>query len=140
MFYIDEVLNSLQLAIHKKLEWTKDFNAAFKQEFHADKKLNTQLDKKYREFKPKYITFSHSAEFSEERSYIISNIKKGSSALQNIINHYENQSLGLSLQSFFQSLFHMNINRLFVSNQRVFEMIIYDYLVRYYKMKVFKAV
>jgi hypothetical protein len=32
----------------------------------------------------------------------------------------------------------MNINRLFVSNQRLFEMVIYDYLLRYYKMRVFK--
>ncbi|WP_326982149.1 lantibiotic dehydratase C-terminal domain-containing protein [Chryseobacterium sp. MYb264] len=37
-----------------------------------------------------------------------------------------------------QSLFHMHINRLFVSDQRLFEMIIYDYLHRYYKTIFFK--
>ncbi|WP_228438893.1 thiopeptide-type bacteriocin biosynthesis protein [Chryseobacterium pennae] len=66
LFYIDEILNRLNLSAHEKLEWIKNFNAAFKQEFNADKKLNSQLDKKYREFKPKYLDFLQSDEFLEE--------------------------------------------------------------------------
>jgi len=137
LFYINVILNKLNLTIQEKLDWIKDFNTAFKQEFNADKKLNSQLDKKYREFKPKYLNFLQSDEFLEERESVISNIEESNLALQNIINHYENQSLGVSLQSFFNSIFHMNINRIFVSNQRLFEMVIYDYLLRYYKMRVF---
>ncbi|MDQ0067352.1 thiopeptide-type bacteriocin biosynthesis protein [Chryseobacterium lathyri] len=133
LFYIDEILNKLNFTIQEKLGWIKDFNIAFKQEFNADKKLNSQLDKKYREFKPKYLNFLQSDEFLEERKSVISNIEESNLALQNIINHYENQSLEISLQSFFQSIFHMNINRVFVSNQRLFEMLIYDYQFRYYK-------
>ncbi|WP_317174721.1 thiopeptide-type bacteriocin biosynthesis protein [Chryseobacterium antibioticum] len=129
LFFINEILNKLNLSIHEKLEWTKDFNAAFKQEFNADKKLNSQLDKKYRDFKPKLIDFLTSEEFLEERNTVIFNIETSSSAIQNIVFHYERKSL----QSFFQSIFHMNINRLFISNQRLFEMVIYDYLFRYYK-------
>lgn len=115
----------------------KDFNDAFKKEFNADKKLNSQLDKKYREFKPKYLDFLSSDEFSEERSAFLSHIEENNAALENVLRQNENQSKGMSLQNFFQSIFHMNINRLFVSNQRVFEMIIYDYLVRYYKSETF---
>lgn len=133
LFYIDDILNKLNLSAKEKLDWIKDFNTAFKQEFNADKKLNSQLDKKYREFKPKYLSFLQSDEFLEERKSVISNIEESNLALQNIINHYENQSLEISLQSFFQSIFHMNINRVFVSNQRLFEMLIYDYQFRYYK-------
>lgn len=134
LFYIDEILNRLNLTIQYKLDWIKDFNTAFKQEFNADKTLNSQLDKKYREFKPKYLDFTQSADFLVERNVIISNIEESNLVLQNIINHDKNQSLGMSLQSFLSSIFHMNINRLFVSNQRLFEMVIYDYLLRYYKM------
>lgn len=133
LFYIDETLNKLHLTIKEKLDWIKDFNTAFKQEFTADKKFNSQLDKKYRDFKPKYVAFLQSEEFLEERSIIISNIEEGSSTLQNILQHNESNSLEVSLQNFFQSIFHMNINRLFVSNQRLFELVIYDYLLRYYK-------
>ncbi|WP_394337826.1 lantibiotic dehydratase C-terminal domain-containing protein [Chryseobacterium pennae] len=46
--------------------------------------------------------------------------------------------MGISLQSLIQSILHMNMNRLFVSNQRLFEMIIYDYLLRDYKTELFK--
>lgn len=137
LFYIDEVLSKLNLSVQEKLDWVKDFNAAFKQEFNADKKLNSQLDKKYREFKPKYVDFLQADEFSEERNFIISNIEESNLVLPNIIEHDKNQSLEMSLQSFFSSIFHMNINRLFVSNQRLFELVIYDYLVRYYKMKLY---
>lgn len=132
------MLDKLNLSIQEKLNWIRDFNAAFKQEFNTDKKLNSKLDKKYREFKPKYLDFILSEEFSEERNVIIYNIEESNSVLQNIISYNESQSVGLSLQSLFSSIFHMNINRLFVSNQRVFEMVIYDYLVRYYKMVIFK--
>lgn len=138
LFYIDEILNKLKTPVQEKLEWIKDFNVAFKREFNADKNLNSQLDKKYREFKPKFTDFLQSEEFSEERNAIISNIDESSSVFQNIISHNENGSLGMSLQDFFQSIFHMNINRLFVSNQRLFEMIIYDYLLRYYKTCVYR--
>ncbi|MGX5686876.1 thiopeptide-type bacteriocin biosynthesis protein [Chryseobacterium cucumeris] len=137
LFYIDEMLNKLGLSVQEKLDWIKDFNTAFKQEFNADKKLNSQLDKKYREFKPKYLDFTQSVDFLEERNVIISTIEESNVVLRNIIERYKNQSLEISLQSFFSSIFHMNINLLFVSNQRLFEMVIYDYLNRYYKSAVF---
>ncbi|WP_347217184.1 lantibiotic dehydratase C-terminal domain-containing protein [Chryseobacterium sp.] len=53
------------------------------------------------------------------------------------MQHIKNYSS--SLQNFFSSVFHMHINRMFVSNQRLFEMIIYDYLFRYYKTLVFRS-
>lgn len=133
LFYIDEILNKLGLEIQEKLDWIKDFNNSFKEEFNADKNLNSQLDKKYRELKPKLMNFIDSDEFLDEKNSIISHIEECTSVLQNILIHHQNQSLEVSLQSFFQSIFHMNVNRLFVSNQRLFEMIIYDYLLRYYK-------
>lgn len=136
LFYIDTILNELNLSVNNKLNWIKDFNTAFKQEFNADKKLNSQLDKKYRIFKTKYVNFIQSDEFSEERNAIISNVKSNNT-LKSIFNYNEQKLLELSLQDFFQSIFHMNINRIFVSNQRLFEMVIYDYLNRYYKSAVF---
>ena len=131
------MLNNLGLEIQEKLEWIKDFNGAFKEEFNADKNLNRQLDKKYRQFKTKLMNFIDSDKFLDERNAILSHIEECSFAIQNILLNHQNQSVEDSLQSFFQSIFHMNINRLFVSDQRLFEMIIYDYLFRYYKSVMF---
>lgn len=137
IFYMNEILDKLNLEIQEKLTWIQNFNGAFKEEFNADKNLNSQLDKKYRKFKPKLIDFIQSDGFSDERNAIISHVEECDSILQNMLRHHQNQSLEISLQSFFQSIFHMNINRLFVSNQRLFEMVIYDYLLRYYKSMSF---
>lgn len=137
IFYMNEILDKLNLEIQEKLTWIRNFNGAFKEEFNADKNLNSQLDKKYRKFKLKLIDFIESDEFSDERNAIISHVEECVSVLQNMLRHHQNQSLEIPLQSFFQSIFHMNINRLFVSNQRLFEMVIYDYLLRYYKSMSF---
>lgn len=133
LFYIDKIVNKLELSIPEKLGWIKDFNNAFKAEFNADKKLNSSLDKKYRAFKPKYIEFLHSDEFSEIRNYTLSHIEESDSVLQEIILLNKSRSLEMPLMEFFQSIFHMNINRMFISQQRLFEMVIYDYLMRFYK-------
>lgn len=140
LFYIDQILEHLKLSNEEKLEWIKNFNHAFKKEFNADKNLNSQLDKKYRAFRPIFLEFLESEEFVEERSTIANNVNCHTLVLENIILHHQNKSLGISLQIFFQSIFHMHINRLFVSNQRLFEMVIYDYLFRYYKSIVARAV
>lgn len=127
LFYINKILDLLKLSVNEKLLWIKNSNDAFKKEFSADKKLNSQLDKKYRLFKPKYVDFIESEEYLDFRKNTEAHIIELSPTLENII--LKNPSL----QDFFQSIFHMNINRMFVSNQRLFEMIIYDYLFRYYK-------
>lgn len=137
LFYIDEILNKLNLNVTEKFAWAKNFNDAFKQEFNADKNLNSQLDRKYRAFKPNFINFIQSDDFADERKAIIHNIDECTSVLQNIVYYSENESREISLQSFFQSIFHMSINRLFASNQRLFEMVIYDYLLRYYKTELY---
>lgn len=127
LFYIDKVLELLKLSINEKLLWIKNSNDAFKKEFNADKKLNSQLDKKYRLFKPKYMDFLESEDYLDFRENMKIHCLELEPTLENVI--LKNSSL----QDFFQSIFHMNINRMFVSNQRLFEMIIYDYLFRYYK-------
>lgn len=136
LFLIDQTFNMLHLSTQQKFRWITDFNNSFKQEFNADKKLNSQLDKKYREFKPRYQNFIDSDEFAEERDTLLFCIKNTAPIWHNIVQLDNNNLLDLSLQGFFQSIFHMNINRLFTSSQRVFEMIVYDYLVRYYKMEL----
>lgn len=133
LFYIDQLLSQIGLSINKKLQWIKDYNASFKEEFNANKSLNQQLDKKYRAFYPKFQDFLLSPESKEFRDLILENLNLSIHALENICNLYDENTNPGSLKFFFQSIFHMAINRLFVSQQRLFEMVIYDYLHRYYK-------
>ena len=133
LYYIDQILECLGSTIQERVNWIKSSNHTFKQEFNADKNLNNQLDKKYRKFIDKYLEFLESDDYAPFRDFILDNINDSKEILQHI-KHHSN-----SLQSFFSSVFHMHINRMFISNQRLFEMIIYDYLFRYYKTLVFKS-
>lgn len=120
MFYIEQLLSGIKLSTKEKTEWISQSNTAFKKEFNADKTLNNQLKRKFSEFKPKYEAFIHLDEFEEIRGLITSIVSESIS----IECKPEREAY------FFQSIFHMHINRTFVSSQRVFEMIIYDYLSR----------
>jgi thiopeptide-type bacteriocin biosynthesis protein len=133
-YFIDKVLDKLRLSADEKLKWIENSNNAFKKEFNAGKELNSQLDKKYRDFKLKYTDFLNSEEYEYFRTTITSHINE----VETIIENCKSKSDKLFLQDFFGSIFHMNINRIFISNQRVFEMIIYDYLFRYYKFVKFQ--
>lgn len=137
LFYIDQLLSQIDLSINKKLHWIKDYNTSFKEEFNANKSLNQQLDKKYRAFYPKFQDFLLSPESKEFRDLILENLNLSIHALKNICNSYDENTNPKSLKFFFQSIFHMAINRLFISEQRLFEMIIYDYLHRYYKTQLY---
>lgn len=128
MFYIEEMLSQMNFSKSKKFELIKLSSLAFKKEFNVDKKLNSQLDRKYRDFKPKYVDFLASDQFYEERNLIKNNV---SESISNLILQFSTTELSLD---FFESVFHMHINRTFCSEQRLFEMILYDYLSRYSKL------
>ncbi len=130
MFYIDQILSKIKLPAERKLEWIEQYNNSFKKEFNSDKSLNSQLSKKFRDFRPNYHNFIHTNEFEEVKDHIILNIRQSHESLLNIVNIQK----GIKLEDFFQSIFHMHINRIFTSNQRLFEMVIYDHLWRYYKV------
>lgn len=132
LFYIDKILEYLDVSLQERADWIQHRNNAFKQEFNADKKLNNQLDKKYRLFITQYLEFIESEEYISFRTDILNSIHESKETLK----HIKDDSY--SLQDFFSSIFHMHINRMFISDQRLFEMIIYDYLFRYYKMLMFK--
>ena len=132
IFYIDEILSKLKFSDNEKYEWINKFNNSYKKEFNADKNLNTQLDIKYRKFKPDYLNFVESDEYAEIRNIITSSIDESIISQCN-----QNRLIPISLSDFFQSIFHMHTNRTFISNQRLFEMVIYDYLHRLNKQLIY---
>lgn len=133
LFYIDCILSKLGLSSEEKINWIKNFDNAFKTEFNADKNLNNQLKKKYNNFQPKYFEFIKSIAFKDIKYLITNNISDIHIVIEKILELEKKECLNVGMKDFFQSIFHMHINRLFVSNQRFFEMIIYDYMLRFHK-------
>ena len=133
LFYIDCILSKLGLSSEEKINWIKNFDNAFKTEFNADKSLKNQLKRKYIDFQPKYFEFIKSNDFKDIRNLITNNISDIHIVIEEILELEKNECFKVVMKDFFQSIFHMHMNRLFVSNQRLFEMIVYDYLLRLYK-------
>lgn len=80
------------------------------------------------------MIFLESEDFVDFKNLIKKNLKESEFSIQNILSKAE----GKMLESIVQSIFHMHVNRIFVSDQRMFEMVIYDYLHRYYKTLFFQ--
>ncbi|UFH32320.1 thiopeptide-type bacteriocin biosynthesis protein [Chryseobacterium sp. C-71] len=129
MFYIENFLEEIDLTKEQQSELINCSNLAFKKEFHADKSLNLQLKQKFSVFKSKYEEFKKSSEFTEVRTLIMGSITKSKATIGTAADFD-------SFFSFMISVFHMHLNRSFVSNQRVFEMIVYDYLQRCFMLNV----
>ncbi|MEN4761591.1 lantibiotic dehydratase C-terminal domain-containing protein [Chryseobacterium sp. C39-AII1] len=93
-----------------------------------------KVEYKYRTFKPKYVDFLEPEDFVDFKNLIKKNLKENEFSIQNILSKAE----GKMLESIVQSLFHMHVNRIFVSDQRLFEMIIYIVTIKPFSFKILK--
>lgn len=128
---IDSFLNSFSLSILDKYNLMNRLQHSFKKEFEADKILKKELDKKYREI------------VSELGCFLASETKKDFLDFFEIIEEKQNEiakkvleiknAIQIDLYDFLASHIHMMINRQYTSKQRMYELIVYDHLYRYYK-------
>ena len=91
-FYIDQLLSQIGFICKKKLQWIKDYNTSFKEEFNADKRLNQQLDKNTEHSTLNFKTFYYH-ESKEFRDVILENLHLSSDAIKNICNSYDDKRL-----------------------------------------------
>ncbi|GGX07884.1 thiopeptide-type bacteriocin biosynthesis protein [Aquimarina muelleri] len=137
---IDSLLNSFGYENKEKLDLVSQNSLAFKREFHADKALNKQLDKKYRGLKSKLSLFLERDYIQEDYSVLDQIIdykaKRSRSAIQNIRDKYQKKELEMPLDDLLSSYIHMLVNRAFRSKQRFYELVCYDFLLRYQKTQV----
>jgi lantibiotic biosynthesis protein len=135
---IDELLNSFQLTLQNKLSLLTELKNAFAAEFNMDKLLKMQLDQKHRANK-KVIEqiLDSSNDLLNELSPLIDIIKEKSanieSVTETILDIQAEGELQVPLADLLNSYIHMLLNRLFPSNQRLHEMVAYDFLFRYYQ-------
>lgn len=138
---IDELLNCFQLSLQHKLALLTELKNAFAAEFNMDKMLKMQLDQKHRANKKTIEQIMDSSNDPlNELSPLIDIIKQKSIHIQPVTNAIldmdANGELQVPLADLLNSYIHMLLNRLFPSNQRLHEMVAYDFLFRYYQSSV----
>lgn len=130
---IDSLLNDFEFSLPEKLKVMEGLSASFHQEFNSDALLIKQLSQKYRVGKA--LIASHLDEGSDfsgsdllqYRS--LENIPLALALKAKIADGAMNQELSGLLMSYI----HMSMNRLFKTKQRVHELVVYDFLLMYYK-------
>lgn len=139
---IDNFLNDFEIDLQGKLNLLIRLSEGYKKEFGFNQQnYKLQLDKKYRSSskliyeiilltKIKLDWFITFEAILNQKSKVVKRIAKQLIA--------KNQELEISISNLLESYIHMMINRLFRSNQRLSEMVLYDMLERFYSSEVAK--
>ncbi|MRX69342.1 thiopeptide-type bacteriocin biosynthesis domain-containing protein [Flavobacterium resistens] len=128
---IDSFLNSFELSALEKLALMDKLQIAFKKEFQIDKAQKKNLDLNYRTLYPKikcFLETSNKNDFPE----IFSIIMEKSNNIKEVVSNIRNE-IEIPLNDFLSSHIHMMLNRQYTSKQRIYELLIYDHMYRYYK-------
>jgi thiopeptide-type bacteriocin biosynthesis protein len=128
---IDRFFNSFSLTNTDKLVLMDKLQASFKNEFDVDANFKKDVSKQYRELSHDIAAFL-SGKAQKEHSEIYTIVEKKENQLNKLTSAIKS-NLQISLSSFLMSHIHMMINRQYTSQQRKYELIIYDHLYRCYK-------
>ncbi len=111
------------------LEFLSQNEQAFKKEFKLQKTGLAQLSKKYREMRP-MITQILQEECALPVCKIVDQYMTSITPILSQIDLKKNKEHKFS---FVSGHIHLNINRCFIDSQRLYEMIAYDFMFRYYR-------
>ncbi|RZJ51815.1 MAG: hypothetical protein EOO44_13760 [Flavobacterium sp.] len=135
-FYaIDAFLNLFQLSNNSKLLLLNELKISFNNEFAIDKEQKKEIDRNYRLLEPQMESILSGSSNDLNEIFSIVNLK--SKAIKKTILTVR-QRIEISTHSFLSSHIHMMLNRQYSSKQRMYELIIYNHLYRYYKTLHYK--
>ena len=134
---VDELLNAFGYSPEEKQYLVSIYKNAFAKEFKSNKLLYEQLNKKYNINRNRIKEIMESKTDQENDLSLLLNLsretnEKMKSVADQILKSLKNTRSGITLNNLLGSFIHMSLNRLFLSEQRLHEMILYDYLSRYY--------
>ena len=133
----DALLNAFEFNISEKQFFLQTIKDIFSKEFNADKSLLLQVNKKYNFNKEaiKCIITGHADNTNTINDLIIaesSQYKKNISPIVAKIKYTLSNNLTKTLSEVAGSFAHMSLNRLFPSQARLQEYILYEFMNRYY--------
>lgn len=134
----DELLNSLGYLPAEKLALLSMLKEAFDKEFDADKALKEQLKIRLRENKKNIEEIMDYNMNDAHTLYpLVKLLKERTNRLAPVVAQLEalrgQGRLQVPAENLAASYIHMSLNRVFVSKPRVHELVIYDFLHRYYQ-------
>lgn len=133
---IDAFLNDFSFDVHMKRSIMEHLSFSFKQEFGFNEFNSKQFNSKYREHKIIIEHILESTATDEIYTNLCEIIDQKSNKIKPIINniliYISKKSEEITIEQLICSYIHMMVNRIFRSKNRIHELIIYDFLRRYY--------
>lgn len=139
---LDGLLSDFSFDLHSKQELMNNLSFSFKNEFGFNQYNSKQFNVKFRNNKNVIENVLNNKISNEYFSKLCKPIKERSEHLSPVINtlhlkmgkHRKNKSTNKLLSSYI----HMSLNRLFISKSRLHELVLYDFLKRYYTSEIAK--
>ena len=138
---VDSLLEDFHFDMERKFELVTILRENFGREHGMNRNLKEQLEKKFRKDRAVINELmDHSNDQVSEMLPLFRLISQKSESVQPIaeaiLKLEENKQLQMPLNDLLASYSHMMVNRLFKSKQRTHEMVLYDFLHRYYKSEI----
>jgi len=140
---MDVLLNDLGFSLKEKVEMLKVAKTSFGDEFNRSGKLNKQINEMYAKNEKTIETFL-SKEYSDDIYTPLWDILAERSVYNmapsiELRELAENQKIPTSFQIIALSYLHMVCNRIFLAKHRIHEMVVYDYLYKFYSKQLYTS-
>ena len=127
-------MNDFGYDLSQKLALLAPMKENFDREFGMNKDLKLQLDQRYRDNRAIINRLlDPTQEATHEYAPLFEAIRQKSSNSQAIITQIKSLKDSESLNKFLSDAIHMTVNRLILDSQRLHELLMYDFLYRYYQ-------
>jgi thiopeptide-type bacteriocin biosynthesis protein len=131
---IDSLLSDFNVAISNKRQLMESVSKSYKMEFGFNEYNSKQFNSKFRENKVLIESVLENTAKDELFSALYMPVKKRSKRLIPVIEqiNFKLKKEKINIEDLLKSYIHMMMNRLFRSKNRVHELILYDFMRRYY--------
>lgn len=130
---VDSLFTSLGLDIGQKKEFIERMNDSFLREFNFNIHNSKSLNDAYRKKRKAVADLVGGLDKDDMDALMRKRLNAYAKEVTGIIGDIPIDKLSIS------SYLHMEMNRLFANNNRLNEMVVYNYLTRYYKSEIAKA-
>jgi len=140
LLLIDKLLSDFNFTIEQKKDFMTATSNAFKIEFGFNQSNSKQLNEKYRANKSTVESILTNNTVDDNYHRLIEIVNQRSIKMKPLISKMQIiiKSKRLNIQDYIGSYIHMTMNRLFRADNRIYELIIYDFMSRFYMSEIVK--
>ena len=137
---IDHFLDCFGYDLIKKRDLLERMKTSFAQEFRVDKALKMQIDQRFRDNRQVIERLlDKESQDTHEFADLFREIGRTYAGIEEFLEEVIGKKTESELNRYLSDMIHMTVNRIISDNQRTHELVMYDFLYRYYHAEVAKA-